>query len=88
MTKDQQKIVDGFHERVIDLIYKRRRSMNFGSNGQLEYDQITAEINKIEDERRRYEGDCRTQRSQKPKIEGSVPEVEVREEPSPAETEA
>jgi hypothetical protein len=53
MTSAQQKIVDKFHERVISLIYKRRRALH-NVNGQIEWEAVTAEIDKIEDERRAY----------------------------------
>lgn len=54
MTTAQQKIVDGFHERVIALIYKRRRAIRW-NGGQAEWDTLTAEIEKTEEERRTYE---------------------------------
>ena len=47
MTKEQQKIVDGYHERVIALIFKRRRAMKYAVNPQLEFDAITTEIMEI-----------------------------------------
>ena len=74
MTKAQQKTVDLYHERVIGLIYKRRKAMKYGANGQTEYDEITAEIMKIEEERRKYEGDCKQPKSQERKIKRGIPE--------------
>jgi hypothetical protein len=53
MTAAQQKVVDKYHERVIGLIYRRRRALH-NANGQIEWEAITAEIDKIEDERRAY----------------------------------
>jgi hypothetical protein len=53
MTSAQQKIVDKFHERVISLIYKRRRAL-YNPSGQIEWEGITNQIDKIEDERRAY----------------------------------
>lgn len=75
MTKEQQKIVDGFHERVIQLIFKRRRAQRYGAWATEE--QINEEIVLIEDERRKYEGDCKQSRQEKRKITGGVPEIEA-----------
>jgi hypothetical protein len=56
MTAVQQKVVDKFHERVISLIYQRRKSLRFNSaGGQAEWESLTEEINKVEEERRTYE---------------------------------
>ena len=90
MTVAQQKIIDGFHERVITLIYKRRRAIRW-NGGQTEWGAITAEINAVENERRVYEkslkGDSnegkersRAPQSEESKIEGGI-------SGSPAETE-
>lgn len=73
VTKAQQKTVDLYHERVIGLIYKRRKAMKYG-NGQKEYDEITAEIMKIEEERRKYEGDCNQSKQEERKIKRGIPE--------------
>lgn len=85
MTKEQQKIVDGFHERVIALIFKRRRAQKYSS--WTEEESINQEIFKVEDERRKYERDCKSERQEKRKIPGGVPEIEAGAESSPAETE-
>jgi hypothetical protein len=60
MTHEQQKIVDGFHERVIQLIFKRRRAAKYGCNSQKEWDDITKEIEAVENERRKYERDIKS----------------------------
>jgi hypothetical protein len=54
MTTAQQKHIDSFHERVITLIYARRKALRYNSSGQADWDAITAEIEKVEDERRAY----------------------------------
>jgi hypothetical protein len=63
VTKEQQKHIDNFHEKVIALIYKRRRVLLYNSNAQSEWEAITAEIGKIEDERKTYEEQCRSSQS-------------------------
>jgi hypothetical protein len=55
MTKEQQKIVDKFHERSISLLMKRNRDMKYSTNPQKVFEDITEEIYKVEDERRAYE---------------------------------
>jgi hypothetical protein len=87
MTKEQQKIVDSYHERVIALIFKRRRAVKYGSNSQQEFDEITAEIEKIETERRTYERNTKPPRQEEPKIEGSVPTEEAGNERAEAKAE-
>jgi hypothetical protein len=87
MTPEQQKIVDSYHERVISLIFKRRRAAKYGSNSQQEYDQITAEIEKIEAERRAYEGNTKSRGPEEPKVEGRLPGEEAGNEFKEAETE-
>jgi hypothetical protein len=62
MTAAEQKHIDQFHERVIALIYKRRKLMRYNSS-QAEWDAIQAEIEKIEEERITYERNCRQQKS-------------------------
>jgi hypothetical protein len=63
VTKEQQKHIDNFHEKVIALIYKRRQVLLYNSNAQLEWEAITEEIEKIEDERKTYEEQCRSSQS-------------------------
>jgi hypothetical protein len=56
MKAAQQKVVDKYHEKVISLIYQRRKTLRFNSSGgQAEWEAITAQIDKVEDERRAYE---------------------------------
>ena len=76
MTAAQQKIVDGFHQKAIQLIYKRRAVARYGGNW-AEEDKINQEILKIEDERRTYERDCREQRQEKSEISRSIPSGEA-----------
>ena len=85
MTAAQQKIVDGFHEKVIALIYKRRAVARYGGNW-AEEDKINQEIFKLEDERRAYERDCHESRTQKSEISRSVQSAATSEERQPAET--
>jgi hypothetical protein len=75
MTKEQQKIVDGFHEKAISLILKRSQVRKYGTWA--EEEAINREIFKIEDERRKYERDNRTSREKESEIEGSLREVEA-----------
>ncbi len=77
MTKEQQKIVDRFHERVIDLIFKRRRAQKY--SGWSEEEKINQEIFKIEAERREYERNCKESRQEKRKIAGGVPDTQTGE---------
>jgi hypothetical protein len=86
MTREQQKIVDGYHERVIALIFKRRRAMKYAVNPQLDFDTITAEIEKVENERRTYERNAKPQRQEEPKVEGRIPGEEAGNERREAET--
>src|ERR1700733_8914737 len=75
MTKEQQKIVDRFHERVIQLIFKQRRAQKYSDWA--EEEKIINEIKLIEDERRRYEGDIKSQRQEKREYGGALPEAET-----------
>ena len=57
MTPEQQKVVDGFHEQAIALIFKRRQAIKYGNVK--EEDKLTAEIYEIENKRRAYESDIK-----------------------------
>ena len=85
MTKEQQKIIDGYHERVIALIFKRRRAIKYGADPQKEFDRITTEIEKIEVERREYERNTKPSRPEEPKVTGGVPAEEAGNELKEAE---
>ena len=87
MTREQQKIVDSYHERVIALIFKRRRAMKYSVNPQLDFDTITAEIEKVENERRTYERNSKQSRAKESEIEGSVRAEEAGNERAEAKTE-
>ena len=84
MTKEQQTKVDRFHERVIALMLRRSQAMRY--NNYREEEKITAEINLVEEERRRYERDCQQQRQEKREIARSVPEAQTGEVAKEAET--
>lgn len=86
MTKAQQEIIDGFHERVISLILKRRREMRYSINPQQTFETVTAEIEKVENERRQYERNVIAQRQEKRAVEGSISEAEAGTERTEAET--
>jgi len=86
MTKEQQKVIDGFHERVISLILKRRREMRYSPNPQATFETVTAEINKVENERRHYERNVIASRRKNRTIEGSLSEVEAGTKRREAET--
>jgi len=53
MTHEQQKVVDGFHEQAIALIFKRRQAIKYGNIK--EEDRLTSEIYETENKRRAYE---------------------------------
>ena len=85
MTKEQQKIIDGFHTRVISLMLKRARAQRYGTWA--EEEALTKEIEKIEDERKTYERQQKPPRPKEPEIEGSVPETTTGNELKETETE-
>lgn len=86
MTKEQQKIIDGFHERVISLIMKRRREMRYSANPQLTFEAITAEIDKVEKERREYERNAIASRQEKSAERRGLSEAEAGTERNEVET--
>ena len=51
MTGEQRKIIDEFHEKSIQLIYRRSRAIKMGKDGQAEYEEIV----KVETARKAYE---------------------------------
>jgi hypothetical protein len=85
MTKEQQKVVDSFHTRVISLMLKRSRAQRL--NNYTEEERITKEIEKLEDERRQYERQQKPPRTKESEIKGSVPAEEAGAEQREAKTE-
>lgn len=85
MTREQQKIVDGYHERVIALMLKSKQAQRY--NNWTEECRIATEIEKIENERRTYERDVKSQGQEKREEPRGIPEAEEGNEPIETETE-
>ena len=60
MTGEQRKIIDEFHEKSIQLIYKRSRAIKMGKDGMAEYEEIVA----VETARKAYEASLKLEKAQ------------------------
>lgn len=84
MTKEQQRVIDGFHERAISLIMKRNKAQRY--NNWPEEQALDKQIEAIDDERRAYERDIKSRREKEPEIKGELPVETAGIESSAAET--